>query len=50
MKQYDYYKDSIATWREGVRGGAWVRDEAITATGFSGTEGVDWENRYSSEE
>lgn len=31
-------------FRDGVRNGEFVVDKALTATGFSGTEGVDWVN------
>jgi len=29
-------------FRDGVRGGEYVVDKALTATGFSGTQGTDW--------
>jgi len=42
--QYQVYTDGVDTYRDGVRAGAYVIDHALTATGFAGTEGVDWEN------
>lgn len=42
--QYRLFVDDSITYRIGVRGNAWVRDRTLTATGFAGIEGVDWEN------
>lgn len=42
--QYQIYTDGTTTYRDGVRDGKYVIDKALTATGFSGTEGIDWEN------
>jgi hypothetical protein len=44
MAQYVEYSDGVDTYRDGVRGGAYVIDKELTATGFAGTEDVDWEN------
>ena len=44
MAQYQIYTDNSITFRDGVRNGAYVIDKALTLTGFSGTEGIDWEN------
>jgi hypothetical protein len=44
MAAFVEYTDGIDTYRDGVRDGAYVIDKALTATGFAGTEGVDWEN------
>ena len=44
--QYRIYTDPVTgdIYRDGVRDGKFVVDKALTATGFDGTEGVDWEN------
>lgn len=42
--QYVLYTDGTTLFRDGVRDGAFVTDKALTATGFAGTEGVDWIN------
>lgn len=42
--QYYSFTDGSIIYRIGVRGTAYVRDRTLTATGFSGIEGVDWEN------
>jgi len=45
--QYQEYVDPITgdVYRDGVRGGKYVIDVEINhSPGFSGTEGVDWEN------
>ena len=49
--QYRYWSYEGAGWREGVRGGNWVRDKTLTATGWDGVMGPgdgtgDWENIY----
>jgi hypothetical protein len=44
MAQYRYYTDGIGTYRDGVRGGDFVVDKTLTATGFSGVQDIDWEN------
>ena len=38
--------DGVAGHRHQVRVGAYCIDETLTATGFAGTEGVDWDNIY----
>ena len=45
-EQYREYKDPITDdiYRDGVRDGKFVVDKALTATGFDGIEGIDWEN------
>ncbi len=47
--QYVTYTDGSAKYRDGVRDGKYVIDKALTATGFAGTENIDWENIYTSE-
>ena len=49
MEQYNIYTDPItgAIWRDGVRSGLYIIDKVLTATGFAGTENVDWENVFS---
>ena len=42
--QYRLFVDDSITYRIGVRGNSWVKDRTLTATGFDGTEGIDWEN------
>ena len=42
--QYYSFTDGSVIYRIGARGTAYVRDRTLTATGFSGTEGIDWEN------
>ncbi len=44
ITQYEEYTDGVNTVRQGVRDGAFVQDIALTETGFSGEEGIDWEN------
>ena len=45
-EQYREYVDPVTddVYRDGVRDGKFVVDKALTATGFDGTEDVDWEN------
>lgn len=43
MSQYKYYTDGTVQYRDGVRNGQFVLDKALTATGFTGTENIDWE-------
>lgn len=38
------YGDDTSLWRRGVRNDRFVLDHALTATGFSGEENIDWEN------
>ena len=38
----------LGYFRDGVRDAAYVLDETLTATGFSGVEGIDWKNIYKS--
>lgn len=49
MEQYTVYTEpnTGAVWRDGTRGLLYVIDRAITATGFAGVEGTDWENVWS---
>jgi hypothetical protein len=43
--QYRIFTDENGLqWRQGIRDGYIVLDVALTATGFAGTENVDWEN------
>ena len=43
--QYRYFTDENGLqWRQGIRDGYIVLDVALTATGFSGTEDLDWVN------
>jgi hypothetical protein len=42
--QYIELTDGTTKLREGVRDNAFVYDKALTVTGFSGTENLDWEN------
>lgn len=42
--QYRLFVDDSITYRIGVRGNSWVKDRTLTATGFAGTENIDWEN------
>jgi len=42
--QYRLFVDDSITYRIGVRGNSWVKDRTLNATGFSGTENIDWEN------
>ena len=44
--QYRYWSYGGTGWREGIRGGNFVRDKTLTATGWDGVENVDWENIY----
>lgn len=43
--RYFIYDDGTNQVRRGVRGGYDVYDVALTATGFDGTEGIDWKNK-----
>jgi len=45
--QYIEYTDGVEIWRKGARDGEMVIDKTITATGFSGTENIDWVNKWS---
>jgi len=47
--QYRTYSDGTTTFRTGVRDTYYVIDKTLTATGFSGTEGVDWENAWATQ-
>jgi hypothetical protein len=42
--QYVYFTEDSSIFRKGVRDNAFVVDAALTPTGFSGTENIDWEN------
>jgi uncharacterized protein (TIGR02145 family) len=42
--QYLLYSDGVVTWRKGARGGYFVLDKTLDATGFDGAEDVNWEN------
>jgi hypothetical protein len=44
MDQYKEFTKDGSTFRIGVRGGAFVVDVELTATGFDGVENTDWEN------
>jgi hypothetical protein len=44
---YVTFTDGVTTYRKGVRSGSFVIDLALTGTGFTGTQGIDWENIYS---
>ena len=44
MEQYYLVTDNVVIYRFGCRNLAYVVDRTLTATGFSGTEDVDWEN------
>jgi uncharacterized protein (TIGR02145 family) len=44
---YVTFTDGVTTFRKGVRNGSFVIDLALTPTGFTGTQGIDWENIYS---
>ncbi len=46
LPQFKIYGDGSGLWRKGVRDGSFIRDQALTATGFFGTENIDWINRY----
>lgn len=46
-QQYIYYTDGTYYWRKGVRNSEYVIDKTLTATGFNGSEGIDWENVWS---
>ena len=41
MAQYGIYTDTVDTFRDGVRDGAYVIDKTLTPTGFAGSESVD---------
>jgi nitrous oxidase accessory protein NosD len=41
MSQYVTYTDSVDTFRDGVRSGAYVVDKTLTITGFAGAESTD---------
>lgn len=49
QNQYFYYASGSSKFRHGIRGGKLVLDKTLTATGFNGTEGIDWENLTESE-
>ena len=40
---YVEYSDGVDTFRDGSRDSGYVIDKELTATGFDGVEGVDWE-------
>jgi hypothetical protein len=42
MPQYVVYKQGTDKFRNGIRGGYYVTDIVLTATGFSGIEDIDW--------
>ena len=42
--QYLLYTDGLEIYRKGVRDYSFVIDKALTLYGFSGIEGIDWEN------
>jgi uncharacterized protein (TIGR02145 family) len=44
MVQYRKLKDSVRTYRDGVRDAGFMLDVELTTTGFAGTENTDWEN------
>jgi hypothetical protein len=44
IPQYFVYGSGGTYGRIGIRGGATVRDQTITALGFAGVQGVDWDN------
>jgi len=44
MAQYRTYTDGSETYRIGVRDASFVFDQALTATGFAGSENTDWDN------
>lgn len=46
MAQYLYYldPDTGLQFRDGVRGGKYVIDKELDATGFDGVEDTNWEN------
>ena len=46
LPQFKVYGEGSQLWRIGVRNGNYIRDEALTVTGFFGTENIDWINRY----
>ena len=37
-------ENGLGTWRVGARDGHWVIDNCLDGTGFSGIEGVSWQN------
>jgi len=43
ITQYVYYTDGTTIIRKGVRDSIFVVDIALTPTGFTGSEGSDWE-------
>jgi len=49
QNQYFYYADGSEKYRHGIRDSLLVLDKTLTATGFDGTEGIDWENIETSE-
>lgn len=42
MSQYAVYKKGSDKFRNGIRGGYYVTDIVLTATGFNGIENTDW--------
>jgi len=42
--QYKYWYYDGYSWREGIRGGKFVRDKTLTVLGWDGVEDTDWEN------
>ena len=42
--QYKYWNYGGYSWREGIRGGKFVRDKTLTVLGWDGIEDTDWEN------
>ena len=42
---YVTFTDGVDTFRDGSRDEMFVIDKTLTATGFAGTEDVDWEER-----
>ena len=46
---YRTWKENGQGWREGIRDSNFVRDKTLTATGFDGTEDIDWENTLEDE-
>jgi len=47
-QQYKMLSDEVDDYRIGVRGGSFVCDKTLTATGFLGEEDIDWENIFTS--
>lgn len=44
--EYRYWNADDCYWRAGVRSCQFVIDRTLTATGFDGTEDIDWTNEY----